>query len=70
MAPILVDAPAMLAAYDRLRRLADSDDDVIPGHDPLVAELFPAVPDAPAYRLHEPPRMPIRDAVAAQVSDA
>ncbi|MDT0683033.1 hypothetical protein RM543_10065 [Roseicyclus sp. F158] len=31
----------MIAAHDTIRALADSDDHVLPGHDPLVALLYP-----------------------------
>jgi len=32
----------MVAGYDRLRRLAASPGHIIPGHDPLVLERYPA----------------------------
>ena len=32
----------MLKAHDRIRELADSDDHVIPAHDPLVIDRYPA----------------------------
>jgi len=32
----------MIAAHDRIRELADSDDHVIPGHDPRLATIYPA----------------------------
>ena len=32
----------LLASYRRFEDLADSEDHVIPGHDPLVRELYPA----------------------------
>lgn len=69
MSPILVDARDMLASYDRIRALADSDDHVITGHDPLVAELYPQVEGiaAPVFALHEPPRQTIRAAVDARM---
>lgn len=36
----------MIAAHDRIRALADSDDHVIPAHDPKVLDLYPpASPD-------------------------
>lgn len=40
--PIVFDVGAMLAAYETVRGLADSDHLVIPGHDPLVLERFEA----------------------------
>lgn len=38
--PIVVDVEDMLAGFDKLRLLAESDDHVIPGHDPLVRTLY------------------------------
>lgn len=32
----------MLAAHDRIRELADSDDHVLPAHDPRLIEIYPA----------------------------
>ncbi len=40
--PIVVDPQPMLDGFQTLRRLADSDDHIIPGHDPLVRKLYPA----------------------------
>jgi glyoxylase-like metal-dependent hydrolase (beta-lactamase superfamily II) len=40
--PIVQDVAAMLEGHRRLRRLADRDDMIIPGHDPLVLTKFPA----------------------------
>lgn len=42
--PIVQDVAAMLEGYMRVRELADGDDLVIPGHDPAVMQMFPAVP--------------------------
>jgi glyoxylase-like metal-dependent hydrolase (beta-lactamase superfamily II) len=36
----------MLAGFDRLRRLADSPRHIVPGHDPLVMERYPAADPA------------------------
>ena len=33
----------MIAAHDRIRDLADSDDHVLPAHDPRLLDLYPAV---------------------------
>jgi glyoxylase-like metal-dependent hydrolase (beta-lactamase superfamily II) len=44
--PIVHDMPAALAAHARLRALRDAGAVVVPGHDPLVMEKFPAVPGA------------------------
>ena len=49
----------MIAAHDRIRELADSDDHVVPAHDPRVAAIYP--PAAPGcegrvYRVDLAPR--------------
>ena len=41
--PIVVDLEAMLNGFDRLRELAESDDHIIPGHDPLVGRIYSPV---------------------------
>lgn len=41
--PIVVDVEQMLEGFNQLKRLADSDAHVVPGHDPLVRELYPAI---------------------------
>jgi len=44
--PVVYDVAAMLEGHDRLRRLASSPQHIVPGHDPLVAKLYPgARPD-------------------------
>ena len=40
--PILVSLEEMLESWEKLRRLGDSIDHVIPGHDPRVLDLYPA----------------------------
>jgi glyoxylase-like metal-dependent hydrolase (beta-lactamase superfamily II) len=40
--PIVVDVAAMIEGYDTLRRLAGPDGVIVPGHDPLVFDRFPA----------------------------
>jgi len=40
--PIVYHVGDMLRGFDRLRALADSDNHVIPGHDPAVLRRFPA----------------------------
>ncbi len=40
--PIVWSVPDMVAGYDRLRSLAASAAHIIPGHDPLVLERYPA----------------------------
>ncbi len=58
--PIVVDVAAMLEGYRTLEALADSADHIVPGHDPEVMRLYPAVPDvaAEAVALHLPPAAP------------
>jgi glyoxylase-like metal-dependent hydrolase (beta-lactamase superfamily II) len=54
----VVDIYGVLEGYDKLRRLADSDQHVVPGHDPLVMARYPAVSkelEGIAVRLDEPP---------------
>ena len=57
--PIVHDVEAMKAGFTRLRELADSPDHIVPGHDPLVMQRYPA-PSADlqgkAVSLHLPPR--------------
>ncbi|MGB0439523.1 MAG: N-acyl homoserine lactonase family protein [Paracoccaceae bacterium] len=58
--PIVVDAEDMLRGFDRLTRLAGGVDRVVPGHDPQVAELFPAVGTSGfVWRLDTGPLRPI-----------
>ncbi len=56
--PIVYHVGDMLRGFDTLRSLADSDEHVVPGHDPGVLTSYPAVsadlPDIVA--LHRPPR--------------
>jgi glyoxylase-like metal-dependent hydrolase (beta-lactamase superfamily II) len=40
--PIVFDVPAMVAGYDRLRSLAGPGGAIVPGHDPMVFERYPA----------------------------
>jgi glyoxylase-like metal-dependent hydrolase (beta-lactamase superfamily II) len=56
--PICYSEPDMLKSFERLEQLADSENHIIPGHDPLVRELYP--PPASELRgwvcrLDEPP---------------
>ncbi|MEL6519865.1 MAG: N-acyl homoserine lactonase family protein [Pseudomonadota bacterium] len=44
--PLVVDVEDMLTGFDRLRQLASKPELIIPGHDPLVAKLFPSHPRA------------------------
>jgi glyoxylase-like metal-dependent hydrolase (beta-lactamase superfamily II) len=40
--PIVFNVADMVEGYARLRELADSPAHIIPGHDPLVLERYPA----------------------------
>lgn len=42
--PIVADVAEMLAGFATLRRLASGPDLIVPGHDPLVREVFPLNP--------------------------
>ncbi|MEM7465583.1 MAG: N-acyl homoserine lactonase family protein [Pseudomonadota bacterium] len=56
--PIVFDVSQMLEGYDILRRWADSEDHIVPGHDPLVLQYYPAAsPDqvGEVVRLDLPP---------------
>ena len=39
--PIVYDVGAMIEGYGTIRGLADAEELIIPGHDPLVVERFP-----------------------------
>ncbi|SFU16166.1 N-acyl homoserine lactonase family protein [Mesorhizobium sp. YR577] len=57
--PAVYHVGELLDGYRTIRRLADSDDHVIPGHDPMVMRLYPALSPALegiAVRLDVPPR--------------
>lgn len=55
--PIVYNVADMLAGYGRLRAAADSPDHIVPGHDPAVLEIYPALAGHPdIVALHEPPR--------------
>ena len=53
--PIVVDMQDMLDGFAQIRALADSDAHVIPGHDPLVRRLYPALGDGNVRALHADP---------------
>lgn len=65
VSPAVVDVTEMLLGYDRLRELADSEDHILTGHDPLTSVLYPRVPGiaAPVLRIDETPSQTIRDAI-------
>ncbi|WP_084459109.1 N-acyl homoserine lactonase family protein [Advenella mimigardefordensis] len=41
--PAIVDVTEMLQGYRKLRSLVPSDNHLIPGHDPLVADIYPCL---------------------------
>jgi glyoxylase-like metal-dependent hydrolase (beta-lactamase superfamily II) len=46
--PVVADVRETLEGYDAMRELASSGDHIVPGHDPLVLERYPAEPGGPA----------------------
>lgn len=57
--PIVTDVAEMFAGFDLIRRLGGTDTRVIPGHDPLVTERFPA--DGPSGFIWRLDRGPLFD---------
>ncbi|MEP1934404.1 MAG: N-acyl homoserine lactonase family protein [Roseibium sp.] len=53
--PIVVDLEDMLEGFKTVKRLASSEDLVIPGHDPLVRKLFPIHGPDHIFRLDRGP---------------
>ena len=56
--------PELMASYERFEALADSEDHVVPGHDPLVRSLYPAADTAlgsDVVRLDEVPLQTLKD---------
>lgn len=54
--PVVVNVERMLKGFDTVNRLADGEDHVIPGHDPLILKRFPRLADNPEIvRLDLPP---------------
>lgn len=41
--PVLYSVAEMLEGYNTLYKLADSEDHIVPGHDPMVMKLYPAI---------------------------
>jgi hypothetical protein len=57
----------MAAGWDTVERLAGHPDRVIPGHDPLVAEIYPRSGDSgDVFALHTVPSRSFATAEAAQ----
>ncbi|MFK7764724.1 MAG: N-acyl homoserine lactonase family protein [Roseobacter sp.] len=57
--PIVVDLQNMLDGFDRLRTLASKPELIVPGHDPLVTQIFPNTLDSFVWRLDRGPEKPI-----------
>jgi len=58
--PIVYNVGDMIEGWSTIRQLADSPDHIVPGHDPLVLERFPAPNSAQEgwiARLDAPPRV-------------
>lgn len=53
--PLVVDMAAMLDGFATLRRLASRPSLIVPGHDPLVRDLFPEGPAPETWRLDRGP---------------
>ncbi|MEM6407764.1 MAG: N-acyl homoserine lactonase family protein [Pseudomonadota bacterium] len=53
--PIVVDLEDMMRGFTRLHELASSPQLIVPGHDPLVRELFPQDGEAHVFRLDRGP---------------
>lgn len=68
---IVTDIAATIESWGRLRELADGEDHIVPGHDPLVMARYPrvAVPGVEAVALHEAPRDPYPPAPARPSAD-
>ncbi|WP_428649122.1 N-acyl homoserine lactonase family protein [Roseibium sp.] len=58
--PIVVDLEDMLTGFQTIRKLASSADLVIPGHDPLVRQLFPVHGPDHIIRLDQGPLKGVR----------
>lgn len=55
--PILYNLGDMCAGWEKIEAMAGHPDRVIPGHDPLVCELYPRASDTvDAFALHKPPK--------------
>jgi len=62
--PLMPRMEPMLKGYDTLLSIAGSAERVVPGHDPLVTELFPSVENTDfAWRLDKGPIKALRDRI-------
>lgn len=53
--PIVVDLENMLTGFDTIKKLASKKNLIIPGHDPLVTEIFPRSGPEYSFRLDQGP---------------
>jgi glyoxylase-like metal-dependent hydrolase (beta-lactamase superfamily II) len=54
--PILYNLGDMCVGWETVARLAGHPDRIIPGHDPIVSEIYPRASDkVDAFALHLPP---------------
>lgn len=55
--PLVFNVGDMLKGYEKLRKLSDSPEHIIPGHDPLVTAIYPRAgnPSDEIMALHLPP---------------
>lgn len=57
--PVLTDAQLMVSSWGYLKELADSEDHIIPGHDPTVMEIYPRADTTVSVALlHKQPNFP------------
>jgi len=59
--PIVVDLQDMLDGFDKLEALASKPELIVPGHDPLVGQIYPNDLDAHIWRLDRGPERPLPD---------
>lgn len=61
--PIVFNVADMLQGYVKLNAAADSPDHIVPGHDPRVLQIYPAVSSAhpDIVQLHLPPQAPLSE---------
>ena len=57
--PLVCHLGDMYEAFRTVRRLASAPRLIIPGHDPLVAQCFPALRAGTVFRLDVPPLQPV-----------
>ena len=58
--PIVVDMEQMISGFEKIQSLASNPDLVIPGHDPIVTQVFPPMGSSGfVWRLDQGPSQPI-----------